>query len=144
MSSSKKQPRASLAFKPTEDDAVMPIAIVGIAGRFPGDAENPMKLWDMISEGRSALCDIPPDRFNVDAYYHPHNERQGTINVKKAHFMKRDITAFDAPFFTMPVADAIAMDPQQRMALECTYEALENGECQSLISSVRHGSSKSF
>ncbi|KAF9875052.1 hypothetical protein CkaCkLH20_07318 [Colletotrichum karsti] len=107
-------------------ESVMPIAIVGIAGRFPGDAENPQKLWDMLSQGRSALSEVPSDRFNVDAFYHPHNERQGTINVRKAHFMNRDISAFDAPFFNMPIAEAKAMDPQQRMALECTYEALEN------------------
>ncbi|OAQ57609.1 polyketide synthase [Pochonia chlamydosporia 170] len=110
----------------SDTDHVMPIAIIGMAGRFPGDAENPMKLWDMIAEGRSALCDIPENRFNINAYYHPNNERQGTINVRKAHFMKRDVAAFDAPFFTMPIAEAQAMDPQQRMALECTYEALEN------------------
>ncbi|RYP52695.1 hypothetical protein DL768_002202 [Monosporascus sp. mg162] len=107
-------------------DPVMPVAIIGIAGRFPGDAENPQKLWDMVSAGRSALCDIPEDRFNVDGYYHPHNERQGTLNVKKAHFMKRDVSEFDAPFFTMSIPEVKAMDPQQRMALECTYEALEN------------------
>lgn len=112
----------------------MPIAIIGISGRFPGDAENPQKLWDMVSEGRSALCDIPEDRFNVDAFYHPHNERQGTLNVRKAHFMStRDVSAFDAPFFTMPVPEVRAMDPQQRMALECTYEALENGKLASQI-----------
>lgn len=110
------------------DEEVMPVAIIGMSGRFPGDAENPQKLWDMLSNGRSGLCDIPSDRFNIDAYYHPHNERQGTMNVRKAHLMERDISAFDAPFFTMPVAEAQAMDPQQRMALECTYEALENGE----------------
>ncbi|KAJ4293019.1 hypothetical protein N0V88_005683 [Collariella sp. IMI 366227] len=110
----------------TYGDAVMPIAIVGISGRFPGDAENPKKLWDMIEEGRSALSDIPADRFNVDAFYHPHNERQGTFNVRKGHFMKRDMAAFDAPFFNIPVAEAKAMDPQQRMSLECAYEALEN------------------
>lgn len=109
------------------EEPVMPIAIIGISGRFPGDAENPQKLWDMVSEGRSALCDIPPDRFNADAYYHPHHERQGTMNVKKAHFMKRDISEFDAPFFTMSIPEVKAMDPQQRMALECTYEAIENG-----------------
>lgn len=109
-------------------EKVMPIAIIGISGRFPGDAENPQKLWNLLSKSRSGLCDIPPSRFNVDAYYHPHNDRQGTINVRKAHFMERDISAFDAPFFTMPVAEAQSMDPQQRMALECTYEALENGK----------------
>ncbi|OBT66706.1 Type I Iterative Polyketide synthase (PKS) [Pseudogymnoascus sp. 23342-1-I1] len=107
-------------------DAVMPIAIIGVGGRFPGDAENPQKLWDMIAEGRNALSDVPKDRFNVDAFYHPHNERQGSLNVRGAHFMNSDISAFDAPFFSMTQAEAKAMDPQQRMALECTYEALEN------------------
>ncbi|KAF3058249.1 Lovastatin diketide synthase LovF [Daldinia childiae] len=90
------------------------------------DAENPQKLWDMISQGRSAASRIPPDRFNIDAFYHPSTERHGTMNFKEAHFMKRDISAFDAPFFKIPVSEAKAMDPQQRMALECTYEALEN------------------
>lgn len=109
-------------------DSTVPIAVIGIAGRFPGDASNPQKLWDMVAQGRSALSEIPQDRFNIDAYYHEHNERHGTMNVRKAHFMQRDISAFDAPFFTMPIAEARSMDPQQRMALECTYEALENGE----------------
>ncbi|KAI1806786.1 putative polyketide synthase [Daldinia bambusicola] len=108
------------------EDAVMPIAIIGVSGRFPGDAENPQKLWDMICEGKSAATRVPSDRFNVDSFYHPNTERHGTMNVKEAHFMKRDISAFDAPFFNIPAAEAKAMDPQQRMALECTYEALEN------------------
>lgn len=116
------------SFSGIEEDPVMPIAIIGFSGRFPGDAENPTKLWDMIAAGKSALSDIPKDRFNVDAYYHPHHERHGILNVRKAHFMKRDISAFDAPFFTMSIPEAEAMDPQQRMALECTYEALENGK----------------
>ncbi|KAF7595518.1 hypothetical protein BBP40_005854 [Aspergillus hancockii] len=110
-------------------DKAMPIAIIGVAGRFPGDASNPEKLWDMVSQGRSALTEVPKDRFNVDAFYHPHHERQGTLNVKKAHFMNSDISEFDAPFFSITAAEAKAMDPQQRMALECTYEALENGKC---------------
>ncbi|KAI2779732.1 putative polyketide synthase [Daldinia loculata] len=118
--------RSSILSAAPYEDAVMPVAIIGISGRFPGDAENPQKLWDMISEGRSAASRIPPDRFNIDAFYHPSTERYGTMNFKEAHFMKRDISAFDAPFFNIPVAEAKAMDPQQRMALECTYEALEN------------------
>lgn len=108
-------------------DPVMPIAIVGLGGRYPGDASNPEKLWDLISNGRSALTEVPKDRFNIDAFYHPHHERQGTINIRGAHFMESDISAFDAPFFSLTPNEAKAMDPQQRMALECTYEALENG-----------------
>lgn len=108
-------------------DAVMPIAIVGLSGRYPGDAANPEKLWDLISNAKSAMSEIPNDRFNVEAFWHPHNERSGTINVRGAHYMNRDIDAFDAPFFSITPNEAKAMDPQQRMALECAYEAIENG-----------------
>ncbi|KAL6720039.1 hypothetical protein ACLMJK_001960 [Lecanora helva] len=108
-------------------DPVMPIAIVGLAGRYPGDAANPEKLWDLISGARSAMTEIPKDRFNIDAFYHPHNERSGAINVRGGHYMDhQDIDAFDAPFFSITPNEAKAMDPQQRMALECTFEAMEN------------------
>ena len=109
------------------DDASMPIAIIGIGGRFPGDATNPEKLWDMISKGRNALVEVPKDRFNIDAFYHPHAERHGTMNNRGGHFLKDDISAFDAPFFSITPTEAKAMDPQQRMALEVAYESLENG-----------------
>ncbi len=110
-------------------DPVMPIAIVGLAGRYPGDAANPEKLWNLISEARSAMTEIPKDRFNIDAFWHPHNERSGAINVRGGHYMNhQEIDAFDAPFFSITPNEAKAMDPQQRMALECTFEAMENGE----------------
>ena len=110
-----------------DDDASMPIAVIGVGGRFPGEATNPEKLWDMISKGRSALSEVPKDRFNIDAFYHPYAERQGSMNVRGGHFLKDEISAFDAPFFSITPAEANAMDPQQRMALEVAYEGLENG-----------------
>ena len=109
-------------------DPVTPIAVIGLAGRYPGDAANPEKLWELISNARSAMTEVPADRFNIDAFYHPYNERAGSINVRGGHYMKRDVDAFDAPFFSITPNEAKALDPQQRMALECTYEALENGE----------------
>jgi acyl transferase domain-containing protein len=111
-----------------EEDALMPIAIIGIAGRFPGEASNPEKLWGMIAAGRNALTEVPKDRFNIDAFYHPHGERQGTMNVRGGNFLQGDISAFDAPFFSITPKEANAMDPQQRMALEVAYESIENGE----------------
>ncbi|KAL1634456.1 Type I Iterative PKS [Diplodia intermedia] len=108
------------------EDATMPIAIVGIGGRFPGDATNPERLWEMISEGRNAMSEVPKDRFNIDSFYHPHAERQGTMNVRGGHFLKEDIALFDAPFFSITSKEAGAMDPQQRLALEVAYEGLEN------------------
>ena len=110
----------------------MPIAIVGMSCRLPGDATDPEQLWNMISEGRSAWSEIPADRFNVEAFYHPSGDRQGTvglipkshgafhtvtrtnhsqINVRGGHFLKNDIAAFDALFFTITLNEARAMDP---------------------------------
>jgi len=110
------------------DEPVMPIAIVGIAGRFPGDASNPELLWDLISQRRSAMSEVPKDRFSVDTYYHPYHARANSIDTRGAHFMQhQDISSFDAPFFSMTPGEAKATDPQHRMALECSYEALENG-----------------
>jgi len=66
---------------PTEDRS-MPIAVVGIGCRFPGDASSPDRLWKLISEGRSAHGEIPKDRFNIDAFFHPAGERQGTVSCQ--------------------------------------------------------------
>jgi acyl transferase domain-containing protein len=108
-------------------DKVMPIAIVGVGGRFPGDASNPDKLWELLCHGGSAMTEVPKDRFNVDAFYHPQAERTGTQNFRGAHFMDRAPESFDAPFFSISPNEAKAMDPQQRMCLEVAYEAMENG-----------------
>jgi len=62
-------------------DKSMPIAIIGMSCRFPDEATNPNKLWDMLIEKRSALKEIPRDRFNVDAFYHPDRDRGGTVRV---------------------------------------------------------------
>ncbi|KAK4452026.1 hypothetical protein QBC34DRAFT_483426 [Podospora aff. communis PSN243] len=104
----------------------MPIAIVGVACRFPGEATNPEKLWEMISQGRDGHSSWPKDRFNFDAFYHPNPERSGTFNAQGGHFLKEFPTGFDAPFFNISAKEAHAMDPQQRLALELTYESLEN------------------
>ncbi|KAL9004554.1 MAG: hypothetical protein Q9180_009838, partial [Flavoplaca navasiana] len=50
------------------------------------------------------------------------------VSIRKAHFLQQDIAAFDAPFFSISSTDAMLMDPQQRMLLEHTYKALENGK----------------
>lgn len=109
-------------------DGASPIAIIGIGGRFPGEASNPDKLWDMVCRGQSAMSEVPKDRFNIDAFYHPSAERQGTMNVRGGHFLEQDLACFDAPFFSITPQEANAMDPQQRLALEVAYESLENGE----------------
>ncbi|CAK7206872.1 hypothetical protein SEUCBS139899_009678 [Sporothrix eucalyptigena] len=102
------------------------IAVVGMACRFPGDADNIENFWEMIRDGRDAWSEIPSDRFNAKGWYHPDPNRPGSFHIRGAHFIKGDIAAFDAPFFSISTAEAVSMDPQQRMLLEVVYEALDS------------------
>lgn len=61
-------------------DISMPIAVVGIGCRFPGDASSPDKLWEFLCEGKSALKTMPEDRININAFYHPQAERNGSVS----------------------------------------------------------------
>jgi len=86
----------------------MPIAVVGMGFRGPGDASSLDGLWKMIEEKREAWSTIPADRWNNEAFYHPDANRTGTVNVSGGHFMKQDLSKFDAPFFSMTRAEAEA------------------------------------
>ncbi|XP_014551034.1 hypothetical protein COCVIDRAFT_31369 [Bipolaris victoriae FI3] len=103
-----------------------PIAIIGIAFRGPGDARDPEAFYRMLVEGCSARTEIPKDRYNVDAFYHPDSERLGSIQQRHAHFIQQDFKSFDAPFFSITPKEAKAMDPTHRILLEATYEGFEN------------------
>ncbi|ODA83334.1 hypothetical protein RJ55_01847 [Drechmeria coniospora] len=102
------------------------VAVVGLGLRFPGDATSPEDLWKVLERGESQWSEFPKDRLNIDGYFHPSGDRQGSISFRGAHFLKGDVAAFDAPFFSIAAEDAKAIDPQQRMLLEVCYEALEN------------------
>ncbi|KAM0439782.1 hypothetical protein ACHAPT_000877 [Fusarium lateritium] len=108
------------------------IAVVGIGLRFPGNASSPEELWKVLERGESQWSEFPKDRLNIDGYYHPGGDRQGSISFRGAHFLKGDFAAFDASFFSVAAEDAKAIDPQQRILLEASYEALENGNSPSL------------
>ncbi|KAH8903179.1 polyketide synthase [Coniochaeta sp. PMI_546] len=103
-----------------------PIAIVGMSCRLSGDVSTPEDLWTMLSRSRDGWTPVPTDRFSVDAYHHPNPQKKGCFNQKGGYFMSQDLSRFDAPFFQITQQEAMAMDPQQRQLLECTYEALEN------------------
>lgn len=109
-----------------EVDRDGPIAIVGMACRFPGDATSPTKFWEMLSKGRAAWSEIPANRYSKDAYSHPNGARAGVHTARGGHFVKGDVGAFDANFFSMSAAEATALDPQVRLLLEVAYESLEN------------------
>ncbi|GAB0134290.1 t1pks [Epichloe bromicola] len=102
------------------------IAIVGMSCRLSGGVTGPEDLWTMISRSRDGWGPIPESRFSIDAYYHPNPQKKGCFNVKSGYFIDKDLSQFDAPFFNITEQEAIAMDPQQRQLLECTYEALES------------------
>ncbi|KAH7327102.1 beta-ketoacyl synthase domain-containing protein [Rhexocercosporidium sp. MPI-PUGE-AT-0058] len=106
--------------------ASMPIAIVGMGCRLPGDVSTPDEFWELCSRVRSGWSPIPKSRFNHEAFHHPNPDKAGCYNPKGGHFLEEDIGLFDAPFFNITEKEAISMDPQQRLLLECTYEALEN------------------
>ncbi|PIG69495.1 polyketide synthase [Aspergillus arachidicola] len=108
------------------EQGLPPLAIVGISLKFPGDAVTPDDFWKMLLEGRAAASEFPPDRVNIDALYHPDRERLDQLSTRGANFMKGDLGAFDAGFFTINTTEAEAMDPQQRLILEASYRALEN------------------
>ncbi|KAF2797221.1 hypothetical protein K505DRAFT_399134 [Melanomma pulvis-pyrius CBS 109.77] len=107
-------------------DTTHPIAIIGIGCRFPGGANSPSKLWELLKSGRDAWTPVPPSRWNEDAFHHPDPEIQGMHNHRGGHFIDHDLAAFDAGFFGMAPAECEAMDPQHRIQLEVACEALEN------------------
>lgn len=102
------------------------IAIIGLACRFPGDADSPSKLWQMLIEGRSAWSEVPSSKWNHAAHYHPSSERAGSTFIQGGHFLRENGKRFDAAFFNITRTEALSMDLQQRIAMENVYEALEN------------------
>ncbi|KAI9808079.1 MAG: Type I Iterative PKS [Pycnora praestabilis] len=122
-----RSPKSSTNGDSMSVEIPMPIAVVGMACRFPGDDSSVKGLWDMCCEGRSAWSEIPKERLNVEKFWHPDPARKGCFNARGGHFIKQDVGLFDAPFFGISPNEAKSMDPQQRFLLETVYEALENG-----------------
>jgi acyl transferase domain-containing protein len=105
-----------------------PIAVLGMAYKFPQGASSDDSFWNMLMEKRCASKEFPKERMNIDAFYSSDRKRMNCITTRKAHFLDEDIRDFDAQFFGVPLPEAASMDPQHRILLETTYHALENGE----------------
>ncbi|MBN1654179.1 MAG: AMP-binding protein [Deltaproteobacteria bacterium] len=100
-----------------------PIAIVGMSCRFP-DAKDIDSYWNLLRYGLDAVREVPADRWDVEAFYHPHGRQPGKMNTRWGGFLER-VDEFDADFFNIPTREAVNMDPQQRLLLEVVWEALE-------------------
>src|SRR3954471_24774377 len=101
-----------------------PIAVVGLACRFPG-AESPQAYWNLLQNGVDAIADVPVDRWDVDAHFDSNPAAIAKMYVRKGGFLSR-VDGFDAGFFEIAPREAASMDPQQRLALEIAWEALEH------------------
>src|ERR1035438_655537 len=101
-----------------------PIAVVGMACRFPG-GRNAGEFWDFLARGGNAVTEIPPERWDVDAYYDPDPDAKGKMYTRCGAFLS-DFDHFSPGFFGISPREAQFMDPQQRQLLEVHWEALEN------------------
>nr|CAD89776.1 MelE protein [Melittangium lichenicola] len=104
-----------------------PIAIIGMACRLPGGGNDPASYWQLLREGRDVVTEIPSDRWDVDAYYDPDPDAAGKMYTKWGGFLQGTrLDSLDAGFFGIAPREVASMDPQQRLMLEVTWEALAN------------------
>ncbi len=101
-----------------------PIAIVGMGARCPG-AESPEELWSLLSSGRDAIREVPSERWNLDALFDPDPAAPGKMLTRSGGFLDQ-VEGFDAAYFGILSREAERMDPQQRLFLEVSIEALED------------------
>jgi malonyl CoA-acyl carrier protein transacylase len=123
--------RAALALKEmrTKLDAIEsaqnePIAIVGMGCRFPG-ANHPEAFWELLRDGVDMITEVPPERWDINAYYDSNPDAAGKVYTRYGSFLPQ-FDQFDPHFFGISSREAVNLDPQQRLLLEVTWEALEN------------------
>ncbi|MCX6046451.1 MAG: type I polyketide synthase, partial [Chloroflexi bacterium] len=100
-----------------------PIAVIGMACRFPG-ADSPEAFWELLCQGVDTVQAVPTERWNMADYYDPMPGTPGKSYVREAAFLTK-IDEFDPQFFGIAPREATSMDPQHRLLLETSWEALE-------------------
>src|SRR5689334_2380344 len=104
---------------------VTPVAVIGMSCRLPGGIDSPEQLWEALIRGDDLVTEVPPDRWDADDYYDPEPGVPGRSVSKWGGFLD-DVAGFDFEFFGINEREATAMDPQHRLLLETSWEAMEH------------------
>ena len=102
------------------------VAIVGMGCRFPGGAHSPEEYWSLLTERVDGMIEVPADRWDVDRFYDADPDAPGRMYVRKGGFLRQSVWDFDPEPFGISPREASHMDPQQRLMLEVTWEALDD------------------
>ena len=108
----------------TQSHSRSPVAIIGMACRFPGGVSSTDQFWNLLRRGGDAITKIPSDRWFVDAFYDPNPTTPGKTYARFGGFVD-NVEAFDAQFFGISPREAVCIDPQHRLLMEIAWEAVE-------------------